>query len=222
MTLVHCTKIGLSSMSYYAVAKGRVPGIYTTWKECEEQVKGFSSASYKKFPNKKDAKYFVEGIIPKEKIETTINGLVVFTDGACPDNGTEKARASWAICWPYNSLLDKKGLLPGVKQTNIRAELYAIMQAIKQANTISKTDQLHVYTDSEFSINVVEKWLEGWKERNYLNVKNRDLIKELDTLLNSRSKKPELHFVRSHSKGSDFASVWNNVADKAAVSVFGD
>ena len=36
-------------MSFYAVAKGKKPGIYKTWKECELQVKGFPEAVYKKF-----------------------------------------------------------------------------------------------------------------------------------------------------------------------------
>ncbi|WP_419177839.1 viroplasmin family protein [Pelosinus fermentans] len=25
--------------NYYAVKKGRVPGVYTTWEECQQQVK---------------------------------------------------------------------------------------------------------------------------------------------------------------------------------------
>lgn len=35
---------------YYVVWKGRKPGIYTTWAECEAQVKGFAGAEYKSFP----------------------------------------------------------------------------------------------------------------------------------------------------------------------------
>lgn len=35
--------------AYYAVARGRLPGVYSTWAECEQQVKGFSGACYKKF-----------------------------------------------------------------------------------------------------------------------------------------------------------------------------
>ena len=35
---------------YYAVRQGRVPGVYTTWADCEKQVKGFGGAIYKSFP----------------------------------------------------------------------------------------------------------------------------------------------------------------------------
>ena len=36
-------------MKFYAVRKGRKPGIYSTWSECEAQVKGFPKAEYKSF-----------------------------------------------------------------------------------------------------------------------------------------------------------------------------
>ena len=34
---------------YYAVHRGRKPGIYRTWKECEKQIKGFSNPVFKGF-----------------------------------------------------------------------------------------------------------------------------------------------------------------------------
>ena len=48
-------------MPFYAVARGRKPGIFNTWDECESQVRGFSSAKYKKFKTIDEAKSFVSG-----------------------------------------------------------------------------------------------------------------------------------------------------------------
>ncbi|MDU2181438.1 MAG: viroplasmin family protein [Veillonella sp.] len=45
---------------YYAVRQGRVPGVYTTWADCEKQVKGFGGAIYKSFPTEAEARAFVE------------------------------------------------------------------------------------------------------------------------------------------------------------------
>lgn len=45
--------------SFYAVAKGRSPGVYKSWSECSSQVKGFSSAIYKKFETENAAFAFV-------------------------------------------------------------------------------------------------------------------------------------------------------------------
>ena len=44
---------------YYAVRVGRNVGIYTTWADCEAQVKGYSGAQYKSFPTKEEAESFV-------------------------------------------------------------------------------------------------------------------------------------------------------------------
>lgn len=49
----------MAKNKYYAVAAGRVPGIYETWADCEAQVKGFPGASFKGFPDKKDAEAFL-------------------------------------------------------------------------------------------------------------------------------------------------------------------
>ncbi|KAL7735903.1 hypothetical protein ACLKA6_002353 [Drosophila palustris] len=46
-------------MAFYAVAKGRRVGIYANWAQCEEQVKGFKGAVYKKFNNRKEAEHFI-------------------------------------------------------------------------------------------------------------------------------------------------------------------
>lgn len=47
------------TMAYYAVAKGRKVGIFGDWAQCEEQVKGFKGAVYKKFKIKRDAEQFL-------------------------------------------------------------------------------------------------------------------------------------------------------------------
>ena len=45
---------------YYAVAIGRKQGVYTSWEECEEQVKGFSKPVYRKFANEAAAAAFIK------------------------------------------------------------------------------------------------------------------------------------------------------------------
>ena len=45
---------------FYAVRQGRVPGVYTTWSDCEKQVKGYGGAIYKSFSTEAEARAFVE------------------------------------------------------------------------------------------------------------------------------------------------------------------
>ena len=52
-------------MPYYAVKKGKKPGIYETWKECQAQVHGYKGAAFKKFPDRAAAlAYIKEGNDP--------------------------------------------------------------------------------------------------------------------------------------------------------------
>ena len=45
---------------FYVVWQGRKPGLYSSWKACEEQVKGFQGAKYKGFPTKVSAQAALE------------------------------------------------------------------------------------------------------------------------------------------------------------------
>ena len=49
----------MAKKKYYAVAKGYIPGIYTTWDHCKAQVKGYSKAIYKSFNTIEDAEEFL-------------------------------------------------------------------------------------------------------------------------------------------------------------------
>jgi len=49
----------LGRMPYYAVREGKSVGIYQTWKECQEQVSGYSGAKYKKFETEKEAQSYI-------------------------------------------------------------------------------------------------------------------------------------------------------------------
>ncbi|KAK5172623.1 uncharacterized protein LTR77_002743 [Saxophila tyrrhenica] len=48
-----------AALKFYAVRVGKEPGIYHTWAECLEQVKGFPKASFKSFTSLTDAQAFV-------------------------------------------------------------------------------------------------------------------------------------------------------------------
>src|SRR5205809_702614 len=46
---------------YYAVRKGRQPGIYQDWESCKAQVDGFAGAQYKSFSTREDAAQYMAG-----------------------------------------------------------------------------------------------------------------------------------------------------------------
>ena len=49
------------SNAFYAVAAGRRVGVFRTWEECQEQVREFKGAKFKKFSSQAMADEFLAG-----------------------------------------------------------------------------------------------------------------------------------------------------------------
>ena len=43
------------NVKFYVVWEGRQPGVYASWADCEQQVKGFAGAKFKSFPTRAEA-----------------------------------------------------------------------------------------------------------------------------------------------------------------------
>jgi hypothetical protein len=55
---------------WYAVKKGRIPGIYLSWVDCQKQTKGFSGTIFKSFSDRQEAlNYFYDGKVPENMQE---------------------------------------------------------------------------------------------------------------------------------------------------------
>ena len=105
---------------YYAVARGKKPGIYRTWPEAETQVENVFDARFKKFETLEEAQMFMTENsaaarsaptraiqVSGQMIVPTGPDLVAFTDGACANNGQRGARAAYAAIWPDDSVYGK-------------------------------------------------------------------------------------------------------------------
>ena len=66
----------MAKTQYYAVKNGKNPGVYTTWSDCEAQVKGFPGAMYKKFSSYDEANEYIS---PEEGIKPTVANEVADT-----------------------------------------------------------------------------------------------------------------------------------------------
>jgi ribonuclease HI len=68
----------MSKQKYYVVWKGRKPGIYTSWAECEAQVKGFTGAEFKSFPSRELAENAIRNPYVKYKGKSSSNQAWLF------------------------------------------------------------------------------------------------------------------------------------------------
>lgn len=64
---------------YYAVAKGKIPGIYFTWNDCKVQVEHFPGSLYKGFDSLQEAEAFIEKVTGNKQEQTfgqlVLNGM---------------------------------------------------------------------------------------------------------------------------------------------------
>ena len=146
----------------------------------------------------------------------------VFTDGACPQNGRKGSKAGWAVWFPEAQALSASGRVPeGQDQTNNRAELMAIQQAVVILDQAGHLDaNLVVYTDSQYCIDCLTKWIPGWVARGWKkadggDVLHRDLIEDISTRL-TKFKSHRFVHVRAHTGGEDDLSRQNDRVDRMA------
>lgn len=124
--------------------------------------------------------------------------VIVYTDGSCIGNETKDEslrRAGIGIYFPGNPEFNVSEKLNMPPNTNIRAEMYAIVRAILIVLTqrdyfeqVGYSKLLLIKTDSKFSIDLVTKWLEKWKKNGFKKankkpVENKDLVLLLDNTI---------------------------------------
>jgi ribonuclease HI len=231
---------------FYAVHRGRIPGIYRTWSACHEQIHKFPHAVYKKFNTRENAEAFVTqgqrgdlsgkvrkvhknqrgsdiGVV-REYNNLASNTIQVYTDGSCLYNGTKRAKAGVGVYFGQDDPRNMSHPLSrGERQTNNRAEMTAIVEAIEQAEPeLAKGHPLVIHTDSEYSMRVLGEYGRrcqgsGWNNTYGLTPPNLDLMQRGLTLLDRYPSHIDLHHVPAHTGSMDVHSLGNKQADRLAV-----
>ncbi|MCD8028909.1 MAG: ribonuclease H family protein [Erysipelotrichaceae bacterium] len=189
---------------FYAVKKGRQKGIFSSWEECEQQVKGFKGASFQSFSTIDEAKSFLG-----EKMKIMVSGLVAYVDGSF--NNKTKEYGYGCILLKDQKLLDSfygKGNHPDyVSMRNVAGEIAGAQVAINYALDNHYT-HIWIYYDYEG----IEKWANGiWKANKVGTKAYQKFIK------NSRAY-IDIDFVKVLAHSGD---QYNEEADKLAKKAVG-
>jgi len=147
------------------------------------------------------------------------NDIIIYTDGACSKNGSTSAKAGIGIHFSkrnkikFDDVSEPLLEIDGQKVTNQRAELYAILKALRITKEV--TNHIIIYTDSEYSINCVMRWFASWVSKNIVEKKkNVDLIRPIHQYY--RSNNFEFRHINSHTGLLDEHSLGNEEADRLA------
>lgn len=154
---------------FYVVWKGAMPGIYTSWKECQAQIAGFPGARYRAFDTRNEAEYAFRvganaippksqsGSSPVVKPASYPKGEAITVDAACSGNpGPMEYRA---VHLPSKKQLFTQGPYPD--GTNNIGEFLGIVHALAwmQKHGVN----LPIYSDSKIAI--------GWVARGQCRTK---------------------------------------------------
>lgn len=134
---------------------------------------------------------------------------ILWTDGSAEPNPGD---GGFAVIEVVNGEGKPVALGSDQNTTNIRMEGSALIAAIKYAGD----EGCEIHTDSEFWLNVLTKWADGWAANGWRKksgpIKNLDLVRELYTLYHKYPVK--LIWTRGHvgTKFNEMADEWANKA----------
>ncbi len=214
----------MAPKKYYAVAKGRKPGIYDNWPEAKSQIEGFTGAVYKGFTSKKEAEGWMKNPvlkrIPFSAIPSDNTGgesipkdgeITIYTDGGSSGN---PGPGGYGVIIINNG--ERKEFTGGFRlTTNNRMELMGVIVALRK---LEKRDKpITLYTDSSYVVNGITKgWAEKWRKNNWIKSDkqpaiNPDLWEELLDLI--KPLKIKFMWVKGHA-----GNIYNERCDELAVS----
>lgn len=182
---------------YYAVAKGKKVGIYSTWPECKAQVDGQEFPIFKKFDNLEEAEQFVHNRRSKGRSSTrplarasipavnvtTVRDLskVIYNDHPfhCDDKGFVHVYTDGS-CEGNGKSKAKAGigvwfgidhpLNVGDPVEGPPTNNVAEIEAATKAIKVAKScgvRKLQINTDSQFLIRCITEWAPKWRQNNW-------------------------------------------------------
>ena len=134
----------------------------------------------------------------------------IYTDGACSGN---PGPGGWAYLLRWKDI-EKENAGCEKLTTNNRMELTAVIEALRALKR--PVQKIELYSDSQYVVRGINEWLDSWKKRNFVNVKNRELWHKLDKLINDKCREFEAIWVQGHN-----GHLENEHVDKLAVQAIG-
>jgi ribonuclease HI len=126
-----------------------------------------------------------------------LNEVTIYTDGACKGNPGPGGWGAW-----LKSGTSEKELFGGeLNTTNNRMELTAVIEGLA---ALKRPCKVVLYLDSQYVRQGITEWIRGWKAKGWMTstkqpVKNVELWKRLDALVQNGGHQIEWRWVKGHS-----------------------
>ena len=149
-------------------------------------------------------------------------GINVYTDGACVDNGKPYARAGYGVYFGKNDPRNVSETYKGL-QTNNVAELLAIIKAMTLLKeNIMNGEVVNIYSDSRYAIRCCTTYGKKCHKNNWVNPnqKNKPIpnleIVQVAYIFSKDYKNINFKHIRAHTGLQDEHSIGNENADRLA------
>lgn len=178
--------------NFYAVLKGRQPGIYTQWGGtggAESQIKGFPGAVFRGFATRQEAEYFMKtgGQVPPSLVsqsdpdtvespaapqdhrpDLAAGKVVIFTDGASTGN---PGPGGYGVVLLFGE--HRREMSAGYRcTTNNRMELLGVITAL---SALKRRSQVVIYSDSRYVVNGIQMgWARRWRENDWMRAPDKN------------------------------------------------
>lgn len=214
----------MAKKNFYVVVKGLVPGIYTTWTECQKNTNGYPGAVFKGFATKEEAQVFFESqlksekdVCPEEQIENIkdeekeakrVAEAVAYVDGSYEDTKKQYAYGVVMFYGGKEEHFAEKAAEPSmVEMRNVAGEIEGAKRAINFCidNGIKSLDIIYDYEG-------IEKWCTGvWKANKIGTKKYKEFYDKAKQII-------DIKFIKVKGHSGD---QYNDLADALAKGALG-
>ena len=169
---------------YYAVRKGKKPGIYDNWEETRQNTQGFPGCEFRKFKHLPDAvAYMAEGKHDQMRHNMILkdpHALRLTVDGSFND---ETGEIGWAYIVTRGAsdriLISDSGAYSTEEDRqarNIAGEITAVLHGVRAVMDRFRP----LYLVVQYDYNGLEYWITGqWKAKNPLAIRYREELAPL-------------------------------------------
>lgn len=227
---------------FYAVQKGRVPGIYRSWDDAKAQVSGFAGAVHKSFATEEEAKAFLRKARKKHVIELPLEcarpetrrrlhsdpgKMIIYTDGSARSSIKHLGGGSFCEWFTMSfslsvtassTVFDCYGITCDVHDTsNPTMELMAFAETMRRLDyVLSHLPAIPQYICFAIDYIGVQGWmLKNWQtEHDYI----QRMVDKSRRYMRRVRKKFGVRFVFVHVPGHA-GILGNEIADKLAKQV---
>lgn len=197
----------MAKKKFYAVRKGKTPGLFDTWESCKNSTDGYPGAEYKSFSTKEEALQYLSGDVSAVNIEnenreeSLPDGIIAYVDGSF-DKKIGRYSFGCVFLTPNGEVIKKSGNGDNPESLllrNVAGEMLGAMSALQWC-----VKNGYPAIDIRYDYSGIEKWVTGeWRAKNDLTKKYAEYMRKLGKKITVTFTKVQAHTGNFYNEEAD-------------------